>query len=111
MDQPIRLISIEEVPPGDDEHRDCWQQALALVQAGQIQTGLALLKQEFGTARSQGERLLSQLRLAELCVLANKPALAKPFVEELVATVEALHLREWEPAESNVCAWRAATAN
>jgi hypothetical protein len=69
-------------------------------------TGFA--RQEFETARFQSERLLSQLRLAELCVLANKPALAKPFVEELVATVEALHLREWEPAESNVCAWRAA---
>ncbi|MGH7450234.1 MAG: type VI secretion system protein TssA [bacterium] len=94
--------------PAHEEKTDhTWLQAIAHVQAGQIQTGVALLRQELLAARSKRERFLSQLRLAELCLLADKPALAKPIVEELVTTVEQFRLEEWEPAELNVRVWRA----
>jgi type VI secretion system protein ImpA len=91
----------------EEKTDDVWLQAMAHVQAGQVQTGVALLRQELLAARSKRERFLSQLRLAELCLLADKPALARPIVEELVATVEQFRLEEWEPAELNVRVWRA----
>jgi type VI secretion system protein ImpA len=101
------VVESAAAPAREEKTDDVWLQAIAHVQAGQIPIGISLLKQELLAARSKRERFLSQLRLAELCLLADKSALAKPIVEELVATVEQFRLEEWEPAELNVRVWRA----
>jgi type VI secretion system protein ImpA len=95
-----------ETAPGKQEP-DVWSLAVAQWQSGKFQAGLALLKNALWLARSERERFLSKLGLAEFCLLANKPALARPIVEELVETTKAFRLDEWEDNELNVRVWRA----
>lgn len=84
-----------------------WTQAEAHLQEGRFQSGLALLKNALRQARTERERFLLKLQLAEYCLLARKPALAKPLVEECLQKMETHRLDLWEAPELNVRVWQA----
>ncbi|MFQ5650922.1 MAG: type VI secretion system protein TssA [bacterium] len=86
---------------------ELWQQASAKVKAGQFSEGVVLLQQEVSKCRSERNRFLGKLRIAELCLQSQKATLARPILNELKQSIETFHLEAWEQKEISVRVWQA----
>ncbi len=89
------------------QEADLFDRALAKLKSGQFSEGLALLRQGISGARCERERFLAKLHVADFCVEANKPELARPLLQELTATIDRHRLEDWESQELNVRVWKA----
>jgi type VI secretion system protein ImpA len=57
------------------------------------------MRDEISRQRSGRGRFFRRLQLIELCISANKQAIAQPILEELLATADAHKIEEWEERE------------
>lgn len=73
-----------------------WQKANELLKTSGIKAGLQQLLVASSTAPSVRERNRYRLLMARLCLIADRPDLAKPILEELYALIEELNLERWE---------------
>lgn len=99
------ISNSREAAAGVDE--GLWAQAVAKVKAGKFSAGLALLQKEVMKSQSERARFLGKLCVAELCLIADKPGLAKPILHELRDYVERFSLNKWEEKSINVRVWQA----
>lgn len=78
-------------------HEDAlWQKANELLGGAGIKAGLQQLLVAASTAPSVRQRNRYRLLMAQLCLKANRPDLAKPILEELYALIEEISLERWE---------------
>jgi len=73
-----------------------WETALKALQDSGVQKGLEQLLAAACGAPSLREKNRYRLLMAQLCLKANRPDLARPIVEELHALIEELQLERWE---------------
>lgn len=73
-----------------------WQKANELLNTAGIKAGLQQLLVASSTAPSVRERNRYRLLMARLCLVADRPDLAKPILEELHTLIEELNLERWE---------------
>ncbi|APW62221.1 hypothetical protein BSF38_03756 [Paludisphaera borealis] len=98
------------VPAGDaigqasavPAHRDPWDEAQALLHAGNLSEALSIMAKAARQAGSGRERFIRALQQAELCIALNRSALALPILEGLAQRVDELHLDQWE--DTPLCA-------
>jgi type VI secretion system protein ImpA len=73
-----------------------WETALKALQNSGVQKGLEQLLAAACSAPSLREKNRYRLLMAQLCLKASRPDLARPIVEELHALIEELQLERWE---------------
>jgi type VI secretion system protein ImpA len=73
--------------------------AMAEVRAGRTDRAIGLLMREAGSEKTRRGRFLVQTELASIMVDGGHHAVAQPILEELMASVEAHKLEEWESGE------------
>jgi type VI secretion system protein ImpA len=78
---------------------DSYWLAQTAMRSGDAQKAFEIMKQEIGRQRSGRGRFQRQLQLVQLCVSANKEAIAQPILEDLIAAFEAHKLEAWEDQE------------
>lgn len=91
--------SVEAPAPELPRTRDPRSAALAEVRAGRTDRAIALLMREASTEKSRRGRFLLQTELAQVMVGAGHHAVAQPILEELIASVEAHKLEDWESGD------------
>jgi type VI secretion system protein ImpA len=108
--QPERAAERQSQPPiiaetrrgsqdGDDgELPDVYQAALETALQGRRDEAVRALSKAVQEAGSGRSRFLRRLQLAEVCLRAGVPAVARPVLEDLVAEADARKLGEWEDA-------------
>jgi type VI secretion system protein ImpA len=78
---------------------DPYTLATAAVKSGKEQQAFEIMRDEISQQRSGRGRFFRRLQLVELCISANKQAIAQPILEELLATADAHKIEEWEERE------------
>ena len=73
-----------------------WEEALQVMRTSGMKEALGQLLAAASSAPSTRERNRYRLLMARLCLMAGRPDLARPIVEELQALLEELHLERWE---------------
>ena len=73
-----------------------WETALKALKDSGVQKGLGQLLAATCSAPSVREKNRYRLLMAQLCLKANRPDLARPIIEELHALIEELQLERWE---------------
>ena len=73
--------------------------ALADVRAGHPERAIHSLMQEVSREKTRRGRFLGQTMLAGIMVDAGHDAVAQPILEELVQSVDAYRLEEWEAGD------------
>jgi type VI secretion system protein ImpA len=83
------------VGPAPQEH-SLWGDALAMLEAGQLQEALAMLLYTSNGTDSVRDRNRVRLLMGKLCLKAGRAELARPIMEELHAVIEEQKLEHWE---------------
>ena len=73
-----------------------WGDAVALLEAGQLQDALGMLLDSSNSSESVRDRNRVRLLMAKLCLKAGRSDLARPIAEELHDLIEKLQLERWE---------------
>lgn len=73
-----------------------WEEALRVLEGGSMKNALAQLLAASCASPSERDRNRYRLLMGKLCLLAGRPDLARPILEELAALIEELHLERWE---------------
>lgn len=79
--------------------RDARALAAAEARAGRTERGIAILTRELEREKTRRGRFLYQTQLAKIMVDAGHEAVAKPLLEELIGSIEAHKLEEWEAGD------------
>jgi type VI secretion system protein ImpA len=79
---------------------DSFEQATSALKAGRQQEAVQILNRDLATQATGRSRFLRKLQLARVCLAAGKDAIAQPLLEDLVATIDAHKLDEWEERET-----------
>ena len=79
--------------------RDARSLAAAEARAGRAERGIAILTRELDREKTRRGRFLFQTQLAKIMVDAGHEAVAKPLLEELIASIETHKLEEWESGD------------
>ena len=79
--------------------RDVRSLAAAEARAGRTERGIAILTRELEREKTRRGRFLHQTQLAKIMVDAGHEAVAKPLLEELIGSIEAHKLEEWEAGD------------
>jgi type VI secretion system protein ImpA len=66
------------------------------LRAGQPDKAIEIMSQELSRQRSARGRFQRRIQFVELCVSAGKDAIVQPLLEDLIATIDAHKLEEWE---------------
>jgi type VI secretion system protein ImpA len=86
-------------PDHEPRPRDARSLALAEARAGRAERGMAILTRELEREKTRRGRFLYQTSLARIMVDAGHEAVAKPLLEELITSIEAHKLEEWEAGD------------
>jgi type VI secretion system protein ImpA len=73
-----------------------WENALEILNTSGIKSALGRLYKESCSAPSEREKHRRRLLMAQLCLKAERPDLARPIAEQLQTLIEELHLERWE---------------
>ena len=73
-----------------------WENALEILNTSGIKNALGQLYKESCSAPSEREKHHCRLLMAQLCLKAERPDLARPIAEQLQTLIEELHLERWE---------------
>jgi type VI secretion system protein ImpA len=73
-----------------------WENALEILNTSGIKNALGQLYKESCRAPSEREKHRRRLLMAQLCLKAERPDLARPIAEQLQTLIEELHLERWE---------------
>ena len=79
---------------------DSFEQATSALKAGRQQEAVQILNRDLATQATGRSRFLRKLQLARVCLAAGKDVIAQPLLEDLVATIDAHKLDEWEERET-----------
>ena len=90
---PVKTTVFSET--GSNEYA-LWQAALQTMKGSGIKSGLNQLLAASHSAPSARDRNRYRLLMAKLCLIAGRPDLSRPIIEELYALIEELHLDRWE---------------
>ena len=90
---PVKTTVFSE--PGSNEY-SLWQAALLTMKEAGIKSGLNQLLVASHSAPSARDRNRCRLLMAKLCLIAGRPDLSRPIIEELYALMDELHLDRWE---------------
>jgi type VI secretion system protein ImpA len=66
------------------------------VRGGQADKAIDIMNQELSRQRSARGRFQRRLQFIEICVSAGKDAIVQPMLDDLIATIDAHKLEEWE---------------
>jgi len=94
-----QLGSLAAAPPAQapaEPGCSAWGDAVALLEAGQLQDALGMLLDTSNGSGSVRDRNRVRLLMAKLCLKAGRSDLARPIVEELHEVIERLQLERWE---------------
>jgi type VI secretion system protein VasJ len=86
----------------DQELAARMEQARELVSTGKVPDGLALATALASRAADARMRFRGNLTVARMALDANKPDIARPMLESMLAQIDKHALEEWEPL---TCAW------
>ena len=89
-----------EIMPGESPPPDTFTLALEAAREGRASEAIQLLANEIPQQRSGRARFQRKLQLAQICMITNHEALARPILEELAASIDDHRLEEWEAAET-----------
>jgi hypothetical protein len=90
--------------PLDEPSNPRWQKkfvdsmvlAKEALRAGQADKAIDIMNQELTRQRSARGRFQRRLQFVEICVSAGKDAIVQPMLDDLIATIDAHKLEEWE---------------
>ena len=93
----------EAAPAGDAPSRR-WQKqfvdstvlAREALRIGQPEKAIDIMNQEINQQRSARGRFQRRLQFVEICVSAGKDAIIQPLLDDMIATIDAHKLEEWE---------------
>jgi hypothetical protein len=91
-------IPLDE-PPGPRWQKkfvDSMVLAKEALRAGQADKAIDIMNQELTRQRSARGRFQRRLQFVEICVSAGKDAIVQPMLDDLIATIDAHKLEEWE---------------
>lgn len=74
--------------------------ATAAANTGDHQKALEIMREEIARQRSGRGRFFRRLQLVQLCISAQKEAIAQPILEDLIAVAEAHKIEDWEDRET-----------
>ena len=63
---------------------------------GQPDKAIDIMNQELGRQRSARGRFQRRIQFVEICMAAGKDAIVQPMLEDMIATIDAHKLEEWE---------------
>ena len=66
------------------------------LRAGQPDKAIEIMSQELNRQRSARGRFQRRIQFVEICVSAGKDAIVQPMLDDLIATIDAHKLEEWE---------------
>lgn len=66
---------------------------------GKPQTAFEILHSELERQRSGRGRFQRKMQLAQICIAAGKDTIAQPFLDDIMATLDAHKLEDWEDPE------------
>jgi type VI secretion system protein ImpA len=89
----------EDVAPEPLRPRGGRNAALAEVRAGRTDRAIALLMREASSEKTKRGRFLVQTELANIMVDGGHHMVAQPILEELIGSIEAHRLEEWESGD------------
>jgi type VI secretion system protein ImpA len=92
------------VTPLDDSPSPGWHKqfvdslvlAKEALRTGQPEKAIDIMNQEIGRQRSARARFQRRIQFVEICVSAGKDAIVQPILDDLIATIDAHKLEEWE---------------
>jgi type VI secretion system protein ImpA len=87
------------VPSWMGRSADAYLRAQDTLKAGQPEKAFEIMRKEIARQRSGRGRFERTLQLVELCVKAEKDAIAQPLLDDIAATIENHKLDEWEDKE------------
>lgn len=93
----MRVETEDETAPGEP---DLFEQAQEMAARGNISGAIALLSGTIATERSGRGRFLRRVQLAQICLGAGRPGMARNILEEVVKEVDSRKLEEWESSET-----------
>jgi type VI secretion system protein ImpA len=78
---------------------DSYSSAQEALKAGEAERAFQIMRLEIARQRSGRGRFQRTLQLVQLCVSAGKDAIAQPLLEDLMSSIEAHKLDDWEEKE------------
>ena len=78
---------------------DSYASAQEALKAGEAEKAFQIMRLEITRQRSGRGRFQRTLQLVQLCVSAGKDAIAQPLLEDLMSSIEAHKLDDWEEKE------------
>ena len=82
---------------GDEQFEKSKKEAKKLLQKGDLQKAITLIRAGGDSDNSSKQRFLRQLFLADLCIKGERPAIARAILEKLDALIDQHSLAEWDP--------------
>ena len=79
---------------------DAYTLAQAAVRAGNLEKGLAIMREEIGRQQSGRARFTRTLQFVRLCVEAGNDAIVQPMIEDAAQAMEDHKLDNWEDRET-----------
>ena len=79
-----------------DKASDAYTLAQAAVKAGNLDKGLAIMREEIGRQQSGRARFTRTLQFVRLCVEAGNDAIVQPMIEDAAQAMEDHKLDDWE---------------
>jgi type VI secretion system protein ImpA len=90
------------VPPASwwEKPSDAYTLSQAAIRAGNLEKGVAIMREEIGRQQSGRARFQRKLQLVRLCTEAGNDAIVQPFIEDVVQALEDHKLDDWEDRET-----------
>jgi len=85
------------IDSGDEQFEKSKKEAQKLLQKGDLQKAIKLIRADGDSDKSSKQRFLRQLFLADLCIKGERPAIARAILEKLDALIDQHSLAEWDP--------------
>ena len=99
---PERRDTFAGLPP---DQSAAWSEAEALVRKGSVEGGLAQMAALAASESSGRARFMRKLMLADVCLRANRPRLAKTILQELNEQIKDSKLDKWESSALVGAVW------
>ena len=95
---PVSEYPLDEPPsPGwQKQFVDSSVLAKEAVRSGQPERAIEIMNQELSRQRSARGRFQRRIQFVEICVAAGKDTIVQPMLEDMIATIDAHKLEEWE---------------
>ena len=100
-------LALDDPSPGmrlEKKFVDSMVVAKEAVRTGQPDRAIDIMNQELSRQRSSRGRFQRRLQFVEICLSAGKDAIVQPMLDDMLATIDAHKLEEWEDKTSMAAA-------